>query len=154
MQNYLDIVGVPIITTIVTTIIAIVRYALSNSEKFERFVPLVSLILGAVLGITIFYSMPSTFSATNVVDAIFIGGASGLSATGIHQIVVNSKTKKQKQTDSLHLDEQNTTDEKNTINEQNTTDTPNTTDELNKTNEQDKLETPNKLDEQNGTDNT
>lgn len=106
MGSYLEIVSVPVITTIVTTIVAIIRHTLNNSEKFERFVPLISAILGVVMGITVFYTMPTTIPAENIVDAIFIGGTSGLSATGIHQIFVNSKnTKTKKDADNLDTKE-------------------------------------------------
>jgi len=48
---------------------------------------LVSLGLGIIAGVICFYFIPSIIPASNVVIAIIIGGASGLSATGTNQII-------------------------------------------------------------------
>ena len=49
-------------------------------------IPIIGAVLGIVFGIVCFYAIPSIIPATNVLTAILIGGASGLSATGCNQI--------------------------------------------------------------------
>lgn len=86
-MDYLQIISVPIIATIVYWTINLIKHATNNSEKFKRLIPLVSAGLGAVLGIVCFYSIPDIIPASNVLVAIISGGASGLSATGCNQII-------------------------------------------------------------------
>lgn len=85
-MDYLNLISVPAIATAVYLIIEILKKALNNNEKFLRFIPLISLIIGIVAGIICFYFIPSIIPATNVIVAIIIGGASGLTATGTNQI--------------------------------------------------------------------
>jgi hypothetical protein len=68
-------------------IVEIIKTAVGGSEKFKRFIPLVSAALGIVCGVVCYYAIPSIMPASNVVVAIIIGGASGLSATGTNQII-------------------------------------------------------------------
>lgn len=86
MNNYLELISVPAIATIVYWTIEIIKYALHESEKFKRLIPLIAAILGSCLGIGCFYLMPDIVPATNVFVAFFIGAASGLTATGANQI--------------------------------------------------------------------
>ena len=85
-MDYLNLISVPAIAAAVYFIIEILKKAFNNSEKFLRFIPLISLIIGIVAGIICFYFIPSIIPATNVIVAIIIGGASGLTATGTNQI--------------------------------------------------------------------
>lgn len=86
MNNYLELISVPAIASIVYWVIEIVKYTLHNNEKFKRFIPLTALSLGAILGLGCFYLVPNIVPATNVFIAIVIGAASGLTATGANQI--------------------------------------------------------------------
>lgn len=86
-MDYLNLISVPAIATAVYLIIEVLKKVFNNSEKFLRFIPLISLGLGVIAGIVCFYFIPSIIPATNVVVAIIIGGASGLTATGTNQIV-------------------------------------------------------------------
>jgi len=86
IMDYLNLISVPAIATAVYLIIEVLKKALNNSEKFLRFVPLISLGLGAIAGVVCFFFIPSIIPATNVVVAIIIGAASGLTATGTNQI--------------------------------------------------------------------
>lgn len=43
-------------------------------------------MLGAGLGVIAFYAIPEIIAAENIFSAILIGAASGLAATGTHQI--------------------------------------------------------------------
>ena len=62
------------------------KFVAKDNEKLIRFIPLIALGLGAILGIVFYFAFPSTISASNWFIAILIGGASGLSATGCNQI--------------------------------------------------------------------
>lgn len=85
-MELVNIVAVPAITAVIYTLIEVLKKALNNNEKFLRIIPLLALFLGAVSGIICYYFIPSIIPATNVVVAIIIGAASGLTATGTNQI--------------------------------------------------------------------
>lgn len=86
-MDYLQIISVPVIATIVYWAVNLIKYAVNNNEKFKRFIPLISAGLGAVLGVACFYAVPSIIAASNVLTAMILGGSSGLSATGCNQII-------------------------------------------------------------------
>lgn len=87
MEQYLEMISVPVITIVVYWVLAIIKSALNNNEKFNRFIPLIACVMGVGCGVIAFYAIPSFIPAQNVVVAIVIGGASGLSATGTNQII-------------------------------------------------------------------
>jgi len=86
-MDYLNIISVPAIATAVYLLIEVLKKATSDSEKVKRFIPLIALGLGAIAGLICFYFIPAIIPATNVVVAIIVGGASGLTATGTNQII-------------------------------------------------------------------
>lgn len=86
-MEYLEIVSVPAIATIVYWVINLIKYTAKENETFKRFIPLIATALGAICGVVCFYALPSLIPAQNVVVAIVIGGASGLTATGANQII-------------------------------------------------------------------
>lgn len=86
-MEYLELISVPAIATIVYWVINLIKYAVKDNEKFKRFIPLISAALGAILGLVAYYAVPSIIPAANVCVAILIGGASGLTATGTNQII-------------------------------------------------------------------
>ena len=87
MESYLELVSVPAIAAIVYWVIAIIKYAVKENETFKRFIPLIAVGLGVILGVVAYYLVPGIIPADNVVVAIIIGGASGLTATGVNQII-------------------------------------------------------------------
>lgn len=87
MESYLELVSVPAIAAIVYWVIAIIKYAVKENETFKRFIPLIAAGLGVILGVVAYYFVPGIIPADNVVVAIIIGGASGLTATGVNQII-------------------------------------------------------------------
>lgn len=93
-MEYLELISVPAIVIAVYIIIEIIKHCVGENEKFKRFIPLIAAGLGVVCGITCYYAIPSIMPATNVVLAIVIGGASGLTATGTNQIIKQLKDKK------------------------------------------------------------
>ncbi len=87
MEQYLELISVPVIAAIVYWVINLIKYATKQNEKFMRFIPLVAAALGAVLGIVAYFAVPDIVPAENVFVAILIGIASGLTATGTNQII-------------------------------------------------------------------
>ncbi len=85
-MNY-TIVTIPAIAAIVYTIIDIVKTACGGDEKFKRFIPLAATVLGAIVGVIAFFFVPGVIETQNILVAIVIGAASGLSATGTNQAV-------------------------------------------------------------------
>jgi hypothetical protein len=82
-----EIMTIPAIAAIVYTIIDITKTACGGDEKFKRFIPLFSALLGAICGVVSFYAVPGVIETQNILVAIVLGAASGLSATGTNQVV-------------------------------------------------------------------
>lgn len=87
MEQYLNLISVPAIAAIVYWVINIIKHAVGENEKFKKFIPLIAAALGIVCGVICYYAVPSIIPAENIVVAIVIGGASGLTATGTNQII-------------------------------------------------------------------
>jgi len=66
---------------------SLIKTARGGDEKFKRFIPLISALLGAVCGVVSFYAVPGVIETQNILVAIVTGAASGLSATGTNQVV-------------------------------------------------------------------
>lgn len=85
----MEIIAVPAIVSLVFSIMEIYKKITSKhakAEDFLRLIPVVSAVLGIIAGIVCYFAFPSIIAATDVITAILIGGASGLSATGANQI--------------------------------------------------------------------
>ena len=87
MEQYLNLISVPAIAAIVYWVINIIKHAVGENEKFKKFIPLIAAALGVICGIICYYAVPSIIPAPNIVVAIVIGGASGLTATSANQII-------------------------------------------------------------------
>lgn len=87
MTNFIEFATIPAIAAIVYTIIDITKTAVGGTEKFSRFIPLVACVLGAIIGVVCFYCVPGVMETSNILVAIVLGAASGLSATGTNQVV-------------------------------------------------------------------
>ena len=81
-----EITTIPALAAIVYTIIDIAKTALGGDERFKRFVPLIACVLGAGCGVVAFYCVPGVMETENLLVALVLGAASGLSATGANQI--------------------------------------------------------------------
>ena len=81
-----EITSIPALAAIVYTIIDIAKTALGGDERFKRFIPLISCLLGAGCGVVAFYCVPGVMETENLLVALVLGAASGLSATGANQI--------------------------------------------------------------------
>ena len=69
----------------ITVICFLIGMAVKASPLEDKFIPIIVGVCGAILGVVGFKTMPS-FPVDNVIDAIAVGIASGLAATGFHQI--------------------------------------------------------------------
>jgi FtsH-binding integral membrane protein len=87
MEQFMEIICVPAIAAIVYGIINLIKTAVNNNETFKRLIPVISAVSGAVLGCVAFYLAPSIIVADNIITALIVGGASGLTATGTNQII-------------------------------------------------------------------
>ena len=87
MNTFYEATAIPALAAIVYTIIDITKTAMGGTEKFNRFIPLISCLLGAVCGMVSFYCVPGVLDTQNLLVAIVLGAASGLSATGTNQAV-------------------------------------------------------------------
>ena len=91
MEDLLTGVSVPAIAAVVYFVIELIKYTVKNNETFMRFIPLLSVVLGVACSVVCYFALPSIVPANNVVVAIVIGAASGLSATGFNQIIKQAK---------------------------------------------------------------
>lgn len=87
MGAFTEITTIPALAAIVYTIIDIAKTAMGGDEKFRRFIPLIACVLGAICGVVAFYFVPGVMDTQNLLVAIVLGAASGLSATGTNQVV-------------------------------------------------------------------
>lgn len=87
MEQYLNLVSVPVIAAIVYWVANLIKYVTKQNETVKRWIPVVAAALGAALGVVAFYALPDIVPADNVFVAILIGIASGLTATGTNQII-------------------------------------------------------------------
>lgn len=87
MEQYLDLISVPVIAAIVYWAANLIKYVTKGNETVKRWIPVIAAVLGAALGVVAYYAVPDIIPAENVFVAILVGGASGLTATGTNQII-------------------------------------------------------------------
>lgn len=87
MTYFNEFATIPALAAIVYTIIDITKTAMGDTDKFNRFIPLIACVLGAVCGVVAFYCVPGVMETENLLVAIVLGASSGLSATGTNQVV-------------------------------------------------------------------
>ena len=99
MAEYIQLISVPVIGSIVYGIIGLLKSATKHNETFMKLIPLVSAAIGMVCSVIAFYAIPGYIEASNVFMAIVVGAASGLSATGTNQIIKQLKPKSKEDED-------------------------------------------------------
>ena len=91
MSDYLNSVSIPVIVTVVYVIIDLVKTTIAPyttlSERLSHFYPLIALALGIVTAAVMYYAVPESITQTNLLVALAIGAASGLTAVGTNQVV-------------------------------------------------------------------
>lgn len=88
-MNITEIVTVPVIVGFCYLVGFCVK--LFKNEKLNDFIPGICIVIGVVLGLVAFYTIPDLVPASNWLGASVIGGFSGLSATGVNQVVKKFK---------------------------------------------------------------
>ena len=83
-MDTLQFATVPIIITVTYGIINILK---RETKSTIRNLPMVAAIIGAILGAIAFFAAPDIMPTSDAFTAILTGGASGLAATGGHQIL-------------------------------------------------------------------
>lgn len=63
----------------------LIGMAVKASSLDDKFIPIIVGLCGGILGVAGLLTMPA-FPVDNVIDAVAVGIASGLAATGVHQI--------------------------------------------------------------------
>lgn len=86
MVPFIEMYSVPAIAAIVYAVMDVLKIATQENKTFMRLIPLLSLILGLICGLVAFYTVPGYLDTSNAVIAMVVGGASGLSATGVNQV--------------------------------------------------------------------
>lgn len=88
-MNITEIVTVPVIVGFCYLVGYLVK--LFKNEKLNDFIPGICIVIGIVLGLVSLYTIPDLVPASNWLAAAVIGGFSGLSATGVNQVVKKLK---------------------------------------------------------------
>ena len=86
MEETIRALSVPVIVSIVYGCINLYKQLTCGEEKYMRLIPIIAAVIGAVIGVFAYYAFPAVLTAENIWQAIIIGGASGLTATGANQV--------------------------------------------------------------------
>jgi hypothetical protein len=87
MEEAIKALSVPIIVSIVYGCVDLYKEIIKGNEKYMRLIPIIAAVLGALVGVIAFYAYPSVLMVENVGQALIMGCASGLTATGANQII-------------------------------------------------------------------
>lgn len=83
----MEIVCVPAIISITFFLIELYKkYIVKGKEKLQGIIPIISLVIGGILGVATFFIFPDIIVADNEWVALIVGMASGLSSVGGHQV--------------------------------------------------------------------
>lgn len=83
----LEIVCVPVIVALCYGAIELYKFFIAkDNAKLIAIIPIISAVLGGILGIVAFFACPAIIIANNAGVAFLVGLCSGLSATGTNQI--------------------------------------------------------------------
>lgn len=84
----MNFTSVPIIVVCCYIVGELYKLIFKNKTEAFRFIPVLSAVVGGILGVIIFFTNPEMiFDAQNVWIALGVGIVSGVSATGTNQIV-------------------------------------------------------------------
>lgn len=70
----------------ITVICYLIGMGCKASGKIDKWIPVIVGAIGAVLGVIGMHTVPD-FPATDILNALAVGIASGLASTGVNQIV-------------------------------------------------------------------
>lgn len=79
--------GIPEVATVVGIVVIcyLIGMGVKASPLDDKWIPLIVGCCGGILGVVGMFTM-SGFPADNYIDAVAVGIASGLAATGVHQL--------------------------------------------------------------------
>lgn len=96
-----SIMTIPIVSACVYGIVEFLKYFFfEKNEKFKRFIPVFSALVGALITWIVFLVSPDLIPCAEWTGAILMGAASGLSAVGINQIKKQAEKKDEKDADT------------------------------------------------------
>ena len=75
----------------ITVIVYIIGLIVKATKLDNKWIPVICGVSGIILGIVALYTGVPDFPATDALTAAAVGGASGLAATGIDQVVKQFK---------------------------------------------------------------
>lgn len=81
-----EIITLPVISALCYLIIEGIKVFINKNGKVMKLLPIISALIGAILGVLIHLLEPESITSGNVVEAILIGLISGLGATGSNQL--------------------------------------------------------------------
>ena len=87
MEQYLEFISIPSIVFFVYIAIEIIKSIVGGKEGFKRILPLLAAALGMLAGLISYLFIPQLVPTDNIIMAIIIGAASGLTATGTNQVI-------------------------------------------------------------------
>lgn len=93
MQAF-ELTSIPSIMLVCYSLIELIKRTLKHNETVKNIYPLISAFLGSLLGMLMFLSAPDLILSDTAFGSALIGMASGLSATGGHQILKHLKKEK------------------------------------------------------------
>jgi len=94
-MEYLELIAMPVIVAAVVGVLSLIKSALKDDSVVLKFFPLIGSGIGIILSIICYFVWPEIIIANSIAAAIKIGLASGLAATGTHQIFKQLLSKKQ-----------------------------------------------------------
>ena len=88
-----EIYSIPAVAALCFGFVELLKHALHNDRKVKNAYPLISTILGTVLGVIVYLVEPSFMATDSLLSSALVGMASGLSATGSNEIIQRIKHK-------------------------------------------------------------
>lgn len=82
----LSIPSMPFIVLTVYIIIFVMKKFVFKTDEQRKSIPPVAAVIGGLIGIALFYKVPESIGAANIVEACTTGMGSGLAAVGCNQV--------------------------------------------------------------------
>lgn len=86
-MNIIDVTSIPIIVVCSYLVGEMYKLIFQHKPNAYKFIPVVTPIVGGILGIAIFLTAPELLGVQNIWNALLLGIVSGASATGANQII-------------------------------------------------------------------
>ena len=97
MSNVIEVCSIPAIAALCFGFIETLKRTFKNDEKIKNAYPLISAMIGTVMGIVAFLAEPLIMLTDSVFSSALAGMASGLSATGGNEVFQRMKQCKKKE---------------------------------------------------------